>query len=138
LERPQPDRDELDVAAHDVQAILLNGDSQALQRACTAEGWKYVNQCYDFHLGALGFKGTFADFMRDCGERMRASDPSDVVKESFNDGTAVIYFDYSFSEGVTIAFCKRKGQWRIAGFSPGRIAPESFFPAGSKYPAALK
>jgi hypothetical protein len=131
-QQPSPAKDELALAMKDVQAILLSGDQQSLRRICTPDGWKYVNDCYDFHLSALRFKGTFTDFMRFCGDTMRSSDPTYVVRKKLDGKSAIFFFDRSMPEGVTVAFRKDNGKWLVAGFSPGEIDPNIFFPRSSE------
>ncbi|MGI8979295.1 MAG: hypothetical protein ACR2FY_08725 [Pirellulaceae bacterium] len=126
LQKP-PAKTELDAALERTKAILLRGDPQALKDSCTDAGWKRINKCYDFHLGTQGFRGTFGEFMQECGRAMNSSKPGDVVKTNLDSRTVVFFFDRSSPEGVTIAFCNEQGRWEIAYLSPGEIEPSAIF-----------
>jgi hypothetical protein len=123
-QRPQSD---LDAAIERVQGALVEGDKQTLQRLFTHDGWKQVNACYDFHLGALRFKGTFSDFLRECGEVMETSRPDDVETTVVSPNAVVFFFDRTLPEGWTIAVCKEDKEWLVAYLSPGNIDVQSIF-----------
>lgn len=124
---PQSPKSGLHLARDRAMEILVRGDRQALQRSCTVEGWKQINECYDFQVSALGFRGTFLDFLQQCGNAMQSGKSTDIVKSMPDRSSAVFYYDKSSPEGVTIAFQHREAGWQIAYLSPGEIDTASIF-----------
>ena len=120
-------RTDLDTVVEQTRTALKRGDADSFRRLCTADGWKRINRTYDFHLGAIGFKGTFSDFLKESGSWMNEDSPDDVVRTDIDTTKVVLFFTRHSPIGVTIAYSKRDGVWHVHDMHPNEIDPKTMF-----------